>query len=90
MLGLREFLVNQRRNGQSGRDAAATPCSCDGAHAVPSLAASVFLAKRAVLPPKQAKRGTPEHPPEAFGEAELREPAAMTRLRVRQEIARGV
>lgn len=83
MLGLRDFFVNEWRNGQNGRDAAAATCSCDGQQVVPSPAASVFLAKRAVLPPKQAKRGTPDSPPEPFGEAELREPASMARLRSR-------
>lgn len=83
MLGLRDFMINEWRNGQNGRDAAAATCSCDGHQVVPSPAASVFLAKHAVLPPAQAKRGTPDSPPEPFGEEDLREPASLTRLRVR-------
>ncbi len=81
ILGLRDFFVNEWRKGQSGRDAASATCSCDGKQIVPSPAAALFLAKRSALPPKGARRGTPDSPPPVFGLEDLREPAFLTRMR---------
>lgn len=81
ILGLKDFLINEWRNGQSGRDAAAATCSCDGKQIIPSAAAGIFLAKRSALPPKGAKRETPESPAPVFGAEDLREPPFLTRMR---------
>ena len=81
IVGLRDFLVNEWRKGQSGRDAASATCSCDGKQIIPSPAAALFLAKRSALPPKGARRGTLDSPPPVFGLEDLREPAFLTRMR---------
>jgi hypothetical protein len=91
MAKLEPYLTAEWRNGQSAAGAAKATCSCDGttitmspATVDPAGSSRKPLPKRAVLPPKGAKRATVR----AYGIEELREPAGLTQARLRAEIAR--
>lgn len=77
---LTPYLMAEWQNGQSARNAAKATCACDGQHITVSPAATVQVARRAVLPPPEAKRGT------TFGIDELRERREIGKLRAQAAV----